>query len=40
MPSQPPIELVLGAPLQVREEDGETVAGVRTKAGFRELKRF
>lgn len=37
---QPPIELALGAPLQFRDEGDETVIGVRTQAGWRELKRF
>ena len=38
--SQPPIELALGAPLQVRETDGETVVGIRTRDGWQELKRI
>jgi len=40
MPRQPPIELAVGAPLQVRHKDGETVVGIRTRTGWRELKRI
>jgi len=40
MASQPPIELALGAPLQVHDEADETVVGIRTREGWQELKRF
>jgi len=40
MPSQPPIELAVGAPLQIRREDGDRVVGIRTRDGWLELKRF
>lgn len=40
MSSQPPIEFAVGAPLQVRDQDDETVVGIRTREGWRELKRF
>lgn len=37
----PPTELVLGAPLQLREEDGETVVEIPDRHGrLEELKRF
>lgn len=38
--AQPPIELVVGAPLQIRDEGDETVVGIRTAEGFRVLKRI
>ena len=37
---QPPIELAMGAPLQLRTDGDETVVGIRTREGWRELKRF
>lgn len=37
---QPPIELAVGAPLQVRDEGDETVVGYTSRTGFREIKRF
>jgi hypothetical protein len=40
MPRQPPIEYAVGAPLQVREEGDATVVGIRTRDGWRELKRI
>ena len=41
MPRQPPIELALGAPLQVNDEDGETVVSIRDRDGsWLELKRI
>ncbi|WP_274380993.1 hypothetical protein [Halorussus salinus] len=41
MPSQPPIEAAVGAPLQVRHEaDAVVVVGIRTAEGWRELKRI
>lgn len=41
MADQPPIEVVVGAPLVVRDRDGETVVGIWTAGGeFRVLKRF
>ena len=40
MPRQPPIELAVGAPLQVDDEGDETVVGIRTRDGWQELKRI
>ncbi|MCU4743480.1 hypothetical protein [Natronoglomus mannanivorans] len=37
---QPPTELVFGAPVIVRHDDGETIVEVQTQSGLRELKRF
>jgi len=38
---QPPTELVLGAPLHIREREDETVVGIRTAdSEWQELKRF
>jgi len=36
---QPPLEVVLGAPVQIRDEGDVTVIGIRTSEGWRELKR-
>ena len=40
MTRQLPTEAVLGAPLQVRDQDGETIVGIRTADGWLELKRI
>jgi hypothetical protein len=40
MSHQPPVELALGAPLQIRERADETVVGIRTASGWQELKRI
>lgn len=37
---QPPIEVVVGAPLQIRDRDDVTVVGIRTRDGWRELKQI
>jgi len=37
---QPPIEAALGTPVQIQEEGGETIVGIRTAEGWRELKRM
>lgn len=37
---QPPIEVVVGAPLQIRERDGVTVVGIRTRDGWQVLKKI
>jgi hypothetical protein len=40
MSRQPPIELAVGAPLQLREEGDATVVGIHTRDGWQELKRI
>jgi hypothetical protein len=41
MPHKPPVELAVGAPLQVRDHvDGGLVVGIRTADGWQELKRI
>jgi hypothetical protein len=37
---QPPIEAALGTPVQIRKDGAETVVGIRTPEGWRELKRM
>jgi hypothetical protein len=37
---QPPIEAALGTPVQIRTDGGETIVGIRTAEGWRELKRM
>jgi hypothetical protein len=37
---QPPIEAALGTPVQIREDGSETVVGIWTVEGWRELKRM
>jgi hypothetical protein len=38
---QPATEAIVGAPLQIREEDGERVVGYRVEGGrFKQLKRL
>lgn len=37
---QPPIELVVGAPLQIRQQGGDTLVGYCSRTGFRTIKRF
>jgi hypothetical protein len=37
---QPPIETALGTPVQIREDGGETIVGIRTAEGWHELKRI
>jgi hypothetical protein len=37
---QPPIEVALGTPVQIRTDGSKTIVGIRTAEGWRELKRM